>query len=100
MNRLPIYLIVFLLVASCVQQTKKHEKVAIKQEKRFPDLVPNRYNVGFLIMDGVYNTELTAPYDIFQHTQYRENIKQKNVFTVANTDDAITTFEGGGGGAG
>lgn len=26
---------------------------------------PNRYNAAFLIMDGVYNTELTAPYDIF-----------------------------------
>ncbi|MGB6361572.1 MAG: hypothetical protein WBG64_02775, partial [Thermoanaerobaculia bacterium] len=23
---------------------------------------------GFLIVDGVYNTELTAPYDVFQHT--------------------------------
>ncbi|MBT8305121.1 MAG: DJ-1/PfpI family protein, partial [Bacteroidia bacterium] len=48
----------------------------------------------FLIMEGVYNTELTAPYDIFQHTQYRKNIKAMNVFTVANTDDPITTFEG------
>lgn len=57
-------------------------------------LEPNRYNVAFLIMDGVYNTELTAPYDIFQHTQFRENIKAMNVFTVANTLDPITTFEG------
>jgi len=45
-------------------------------------------------MDGTYNTELTAPYDIFQHTIYRDNIKAMNVFTVANTDNAITTFEG------
>ncbi|MBW1295620.1 glutamine amidotransferase [Aquimarina litoralis] len=45
-------------------------------------------------MDGTYNTEFTAPFDIFQHTQYRKNIKQMNVFTVANTDEAITTFEG------
>ena len=65
-----------------------------EKKKSFPTLAPNRYNVAFLIMDGTYNTELTAPYDIFQHTQYRENIKQMNVFTVANTDDPITTFEG------
>lgn len=65
-----------------------------KSEKQFPKLEPNRYNVAFLIMDGTYNTELTAPYDIFQHTQYRENIKAMNVFTIANTDNAITTFEG------
>ncbi len=63
-------------------------------ERSFPELQPDRYNVAFLIMDGVYNTELTAPYDIFQHTQYREGIKAMNVFTVANTDDPITSFEG------
>jgi transcriptional regulator GlxA family with amidase domain len=45
-------------------------------------------------MDGVYNTELTAPYDIFQHTIFREQIRAMNVFTVANTDQAITSFEG------
>ena len=60
----------------------------------FPKLEANRYNVAFLIMDGVYNTEFTAPYDIFQHTQYRKNIKAMNTFTVANTLDPITSFEG------
>ena len=45
-------------------------------------------------MDGTFNTELTAPFDIFQHTIFRKGIKQMNVFTVANTDAAITTFEG------
>jgi transcriptional regulator GlxA family with amidase domain len=59
-----------------------------------PELKPNRYNVAFLIMDGVYNTELTAPYDIFQHTIFRENIKAMNTFMVANTLNPITSFEG------
>ncbi len=63
-------------------------------KKSFPKLDSSRYNVAFLIMDGVYNTELTAPYDIFQHTVFREGIKAMNVFTVAKTDDAITSFEG------
>lgn len=63
-------------------------------EKTYPKLEPNRYNVAFLIMDGVYNTELTAPYDIFQHTIFRENIKAMNVFTVANSDKPVRTFEG------
>ena len=52
------------------------------------------YQVAFLIMDGVFNTELTAPFDIFQHTKYRKNIKPMRVFTVANTRNPITTFEG------
>jgi transcriptional regulator GlxA family with amidase domain len=54
----------------------------------------SRYNVAFLVMDGVYNSELTAPYDIFQHTIFREGIRAMNVFTVANTRQPITTFEG------
>ena len=57
-------------------------------------LNPDWYNVAFLITDGVYNTELTAPYDIFQHTKYREGIKAMNVFTVSNQSEAVTTFEG------
>ena len=52
------------------------------------------YNVAFLIMEGTYNTELTAPYDIFHHTIFRDSIKPMEVFTVANTLDPVTTFEG------
>ncbi|MEL6809837.1 MAG: DJ-1/PfpI family protein [Bacteroidota bacterium] len=63
-------------------------------ERVFPKIDSSRYNVGFLIMDGVYNTELTAPFDIFQHTIFREHIKAMNVFTVANTNDPIVSFEG------
>lgn len=59
-----------------------------------PKLNKDWYNVGFLIMDGVYNTELTAPYDIFQHTKYRKGIKAMNVFMVAKSLDPVTTFEG------
>lgn len=89
------YLVIFLLsglLISCAknENNKKNEFIA----KKFPELKEGRYNVGFLIMDGTFNTELTAPFDIFQHTIFREGIKQMNVFTVANTDKPITTFEG------
>jgi len=67
---------------------------SIVKERQLPKLDSTRYNVGFLIMDGVYNTELTAPYDIFQHTIFRKNIKAMNVFTVANTLEPILSFEG------
>ncbi|GAA4271023.1 DJ-1/PfpI family protein [Aquimarina gracilis] len=92
-----IYLLSLIFLFGCTETKKEiksnFEQVEVKK-KEFPKLAPNRYNVAFLIMDGTYNTEFTAPYDIFQHTQYRKNIKQMNVFTVANTDDPITTFEG------
>ena len=63
-------------------------------ENHAPKPVAGRYNVAFLIMNGTYNTELTAPFDIFQHTIYRENIKPMNVFTVAQSLDPVITFEG------
>ncbi len=65
-----------------------------KETRVFPELDSTRYNVAFLIMDGTYNTEFTAPFDIFQHTKYRKGIKAMNTFTVANTLKPITTFEG------
>ena len=63
-------------------------------DRKLPDLVEGRYNVAFLIMDGVFNTELTAPYDIFQHTIFRDSIKAMNVFTVAKNIYPVRTFEG------
>jgi transcriptional regulator GlxA family with amidase domain len=49
--------------------------------------------VGFLVIDGVYNTELTAPYDIFQHTIFHVQPGMR-VLTVAPTREVVTTFEG------
>jgi len=93
--------LIFLLLAISVSCNTSNENKSIAEEipassgmKQFPQLEPNRYNVAFLIMEGAYNTELTAPYDIFQHTIFRDSIKAMNVFTVANTDKPITTFEG------
>ncbi len=85
-----ILLLVFAICLTACQQQKTERKAV----KTFPNLNPDRYNVAFLIMDGTYNTELTAPFDIFQHTIFRKGIKAMNVFTVANTDAPITTFEG------
>lgn len=94
-----IWIVLLLIfIASCDSASVKEEDnkklKEVKQSKVFPELKPDRYNVAFLIMDGTFNTELTAPYDIFQHTIFRKGIKPMNVFTVANTDDAVTTFEG------
>jgi transcriptional regulator GlxA family with amidase domain len=82
---------------SCVNTSEEKlqpDESVSEIKKAFPKLDSTRYNVAFLIMDGVYNTELTAPYDIFQHTIFREGIKAMNVFTVAKTDEVITSFEG------
>lgn len=96
-----LFVFACIFLVSCNNSENKTEvktnqvlKQVLQDEKQFPKLEANRYNVAFLIMDGVYNTELTAPFDIFQHTIFRDSIKPMNVFTVANTDDPIITFEG------
>lgn len=84
-------LLFFFLNCQTVSEKKDEPSGSGKYSKT---LDSTRYNVAFLIMEGTYNTEFTAPFDIFQHTQYREGIKAMNTFTVANTLEPVTTFEG------
>lgn len=89
-----IFLLALLILSiSCIDKKQSGDVINTTQ-RQFPELAADRYNVAFLIMDGVFNTEFTAPYDIFQHTQYRKGIKAMNTFTVANTLEPITSFEG------
>ncbi len=51
--------------------------------------------VGFLIVDGVYNSELVAPYDIFHHPLFHTVPKPGMVvFTIALEKRPVETFEG------
>ena len=53
------------------------------------------WNVGFLVVDGVFNTELTAPFDIFHHTRFRNLGHGGLVPFVVSPDGApVRTFEG------
>ncbi len=86
------YFFCCLLFVACAE---KNNDATLNNVPSFqPEIVEGRYNVGFLIMDGVYNTELTAPFDIFQHTKFRDGIKAMNVFTVADNLDPVLSFEG------
>ena len=60
-----ILYILVLVSLSCTSEAEKNKNNACAKAQ--PELQPDRYNVAFLIMDGTYNTELTAPFDIFQH---------------------------------
>jgi transcriptional regulator GlxA family with amidase domain len=86
--RLFLISIAILSILSCGNPDKK---VPLKMG---PPVFPTKkLNAAFLIVDGVYNSELIAPMDVFQHTIFHtENGIQ--VFTIAPTKDTITTFEG------
>ena len=89
-NILSIFAVILCL--GCNQQKTK-DVSAIAEERFLPELKSNRYNVAFLIMDGVYNTEFTAPYDIFQHTIYRKNIKVSFLSQDPKFDENLTIEE-------
>ena len=50
-------------------------------------------NVGFLVLNHVYNSELMAPYDVFHHTKFHAQPGMK-VFTVGVDSNSVETFEG------
>jgi transcriptional regulator GlxA family with amidase domain len=84
--------LVAIILVGCVE--KKVESEAETQVESPHSETDDVYRAAFLIMDGTFNSELTAPYDIFHHTKFREGIKPIEVFTIASTLSPITTFEG------
>jgi transcriptional regulator GlxA family with amidase domain len=83
-TRLALLLVLSLLAACKSAEAPKKPPAP----ERFRDL-----HVGFLIVDGVYNTELMAPFDVFHHTVFHTSPGMR-VFTVAPTSAPVTTFEG------
>ncbi|HBH23196.1 MAG TPA: glutamine amidotransferase [Cytophagales bacterium] len=65
------------------------------RKKNVPEIdKPQRtINVGFVVVDGVYNSELMAPYDIFHHVRFHIDTAM-HVFTVAPDSGMVKTFEG------
>lgn len=53
---------------------------------------------AFLVVDGVYNTELTAPYDLLEHVAHAvkktPGVHPIEVFTVSPDGQPVTTAEG------
>lgn len=59
-----------------------------------PPVLPEKeLHAAFLVVEGVYNSELMAPMDVFHHSVFHTD-KGIHVFTVAQTRDTLTTFEG------
>ena len=72
--------LLILCLVGC-SESNKDQKQADVVSFAFPavEKPTDTLNVGFLIMEGVYNTELTAPMDIFQHTIYHTDNGMKVV---------------------
>ncbi|MCZ6597949.1 MAG: DJ-1/PfpI family protein [Planctomycetota bacterium] len=80
-----------LLLAAC-----QSVQLSTGYEARQPTTGPGGeepLNVGFLMVNGVYNTELIAPFDVFHHTMFHTRPGMR-VFTVAPSRRVVTSFEG------
>ena len=91
------YYLIPLLVIAIFTFGCKTESAELEESPRVelgePLMPDEEWNVGLLIVDGVYNSELVAPMDIFHHTIFHVE-KGMRVFTVAPTREEVTTFEG------
>jgi transcriptional regulator GlxA family with amidase domain len=58
-----------------------------------PPSIRRTLTVGFVIVDGVYDTELVLPLDVFHHTVFHAQPAMQ-VFTVAPSLEPVRTFEG------
>ncbi len=88
MYRIFFYLLFVFFAWSCTLSTTTNTIEIITPQP--PDRI---LNAAFVIIDGVYNSELVAPMDVLQHTIFHVDNGIK-VFTVGPTNDPITTFEG------
>ena len=48
----------------------------------------------FVVVDGVYNSELMAPYDVLQHTIFRDDTDYAATAVVSPDGEPVTSFEG------
>ena len=48
----------------------------------------------FVVVDGVYNSELMAPYDVLQHSIFRDPLDYVATAVVSPDGGPVTTFEG------
>lgn len=51
-------------------------------------------NIAFLVVDGVYNTELTAPLDVLQHVRFHSKDDWPETFLVSPDGKPVRSFEG------
>jgi transcriptional regulator GlxA family with amidase domain len=80
--------------AACQQEKNENKLVQTSKSIHIESNKPTKkLNVAFLAINGVYNSELMAPYDIFQHTIFHTDLGMET-FIVAPSEEVITTFEG------
>lgn len=72
-------------------------ELAAALEARIADVESNGGQVrraAFVVTEGVFNSELMAPYDVLHHTRFRDDLDYIEPFVVSPDGGPVTTFEG------
>lgn len=100
-RRLPLShaaLVALLTLPSCAAAGAPVEPggPAEAEAERAAELPADRpLRAGFLMVDGVYNSELMAPYDVLHHTVFHTDpAPGVEVFVVSPDGEPVTSFEG------
>ena len=88
-----ISLLLAAFVCACSSLSENKVDQATIEIHKAEQVPKKKLNVGFLAINGVYNSELMAPYDIFQHTIFHTELGMET-FIVSPTLEPIVTFEG------
>lgn len=86
-------LLLFLFIATFYSCQNRDQSQTSSSELSAPVMPVQQLNAAFLVVDGVFNSELVAPMDVLHHTVSHHD-KGIRVFTIAQMRDTVTTFEG------
>jgi len=79
-----------LLAAACLIVLTVPSAAASEQNRPATGIL----RAGFLVVPGVFNSELMAPYDVLQHSVFRDEKNYIEPFIVSPDGKALRTFEG------
>lgn len=88
----PVVLLILGLLAACQPQPPAANRA---DPAAPPPVAPKGVlQAAFVVREGVYNSELMAPYDVFQHSIFRDSVDYIHPFIVSADGQPLTTFEG------
>ena len=90
MPRLALLSLLLLLVACDTPQTETPPVATASEETPRGEVL----KAGFVGLETVFNSELMAPYDVLQHSVFRDEENYIETFIVSPDGQPFTTFEG------
>ncbi len=93
----PVALVLAALLAACTAPPEAPNAAAAAVEARIAEVEEAGGTVrlaAFVVVDGVFNSELMAPFDVLHHTRFRDAADYVEPVVVSPDGGPVVTFEG------